>query len=338
MKLINHKKLFIFVLILLLFLVVVLSLFQGYVEINKTDIIKSFLNKFGYTSINDYPDYLEPIIFYVRIPRILLGMFIGAALAVSGCALQGIFRNVMAGPYTTGIASGASFGAALVISAGLSANLLILSSFSFALLTAVLVYSLAVTKNILARETLLLAGIVVSIFFSALVSFIQYMLSDPNLREIIFWLMGGLWKSDWNLFLYTAPIIFVATPVIFFFHRELNALLLSDEEAKSLGLNLKTVRLTILLLASLITAAAVSAAGIIGFVGLICPHIVRLLIGSDYKYLLPASALTGAITLIIMDTLSRSLIYPVEIPVGIISSLIGVPFFIFLLKRKKVSI
>ena len=178
---------------------------------------------------------------------------------------------------------------------------------------------------------------VISLFFSSLVSFIQYLSSDPNLREIIFWIMGGFWKANWHSVKIVLPIILILIILLNTYYRELNALLLSEEEAKSLGINCKKVRMIILIFSSLLTASAVSVSGIIAFIGLICPHIMRLIIGSDNKYLLIASALAGSILLLITDTLSRSIVYPVEIPVGILTSLLGVPFFIFLLKRHKKS-
>jgi len=333
----KNKIIIIELLFIILIIVFFISIFQGYSNITYKEVIKLLLNKIGFYNNANLPEYVETIIIIVRLPRIILAILIGAALAVSGCVMQGIFRNVMAGPYTTGIASGASFGAALFINFGFSLKFVTAGAFLFSIFTAFFVYLLAVKNSYLQKERLILSGMVISLFFSSLVSFIQYLSSDPNLREIIFWIMGGFWKANWHSVKIVLPIILILIILLNTYYRELNALLLSEEEAKSLGINCKKVRMIILIFSSLLTASAVSVSGIIAFIGLICPHIMRLIIGSDNKYLLIASALAGSILLLITDTLSRSIVYPVEIPVGILTSLLGVPFFIFLLKRHKKS-
>lgn len=279
----------------------------------------------------------EAIIIDVRLPRVLLGALVGSALAVAGTAMQGLFKNPMASPYIIGISSGAAFGASLAIVLGLNLGgiyTLPLMAFLFATLTVFVVYNIARTRGKVPVETLLLAGIAVGTFFSALVSFMLY-IAGEKLHGIVFWLMGGLWASNWDKIAITAPLILLGIVVIFFFSRDLNIMLMGEESALDLGVEVEMVKKVILVSASLITAAAVSVCGIIGFVGLIIPHIMRILVGPDHRILLPSSCLCGSMFLILADTLARTIVAPTELPVGIITALFGAPFFVYLLRRRK---
>lgn len=329
-----RNKLILILLILLLFLTTIGTLMVGAVYIPPGIIIKIlFLKVFNIHQTSQ--DNLSQIMLNVRLPRILLGILAGAGLGVAGCAMQSLFKNPMASPYVCGVASGGAFGASLIIVLGLPHLLVMPISFFFSLLTIFLVYNLAKTGKKIPVETLLLSGIAVSLFFSALTSFIQYISKEEELREIVFWLMGGLWKSNWNKVLSVFPVILLGTLGLLYFSKELNILLLSEEEALDVGVDVESVRKIILILTALITAAPVATCGVIGFVGLIIPHIMRIIIGPDHRFLLPASAISGGIFLLLADTLARTITSPTELPVGIITSLIGVPFFLFLLKSKK---
>lgn len=277
----------------------------------------------------------KTIILEVRLPRIILGFLVGASLSVGGCIMQGLFRNPMASPFVTGIASGGAFGAALTILTGLGNFWIEPLSFFFASSSALLVYYLAKTKTGVSTEILLLSGIALSLLYTSLVSLMQYIANERELREIVLWLMGRLYEANWSKVLLSSPLILFGTTILYFFYRELNIMLLGDRSALDLGVEVEKLRKIILLLVSLITSAAVSVSGIIGFVGLIIPHVMRLIIGPDHKYLLPASVLGGSIFLIWADTLSRVILSPVELPVGIITGILGVPFFLFLLRRRK---
>ncbi|HBC89795.1 MAG TPA: iron ABC transporter [Lentisphaeria bacterium] len=281
---------------------------------------------------------LETIIFNVRMPRILLAVFVGGALGIAGCAMQGIFRNPMASPYVTGISSGAVFGASLIIALDLSRALMTPAAFIFALSTSFLVYYLAKVKGKVPVGTLLLSGIAVSLFFSALITFTQYIAGERQLQEMMFWLMGGLWTSNWGKMAVSVPLIILGGGGILCYGRDLNILLSGEEQACSLGVNVDNVRKIILIFVSIATTGAVAFFGIIGFVGLIIPHIMRIFAGPDHRVLLPASFLGGAIFLLWMDTLARTIIRPSELPVGIITAMVGVPFFIFLLRKRKKEI
>ena len=280
----------------------------------------------------------ESIIINVRLPRVVLGLLIGASLALAGVTTQGIFKNPMADPYILGVSSGAAFGASAVIVLGISVLLLSVSITAGAMIGALavsfLVFSIARTRNKIPVETLLLSGIAVSAFFSAITSFLMY-ISGHNLSQIVFWVMGALWSSNWNHVLILTPFLVVASIIIYAFARDLNLMLLGDESAAHLGSDVDRVKMILLAVSSLLAAAAVSVSGIIGFVGLVIPHIMRLIVGPDHRVLIPASALVGAMFLVLADTFSRMIVQPTEMPVGIVTALIGAPFFVYLLIRQK---
>lgn len=257
--------------------------------------------------------------------------------------MQGVFRNPMASPYVLGISAGAAFGASLAIVTGiswLSGQLAVPSmAFLFCFLTLLLVYSISRTKGgFVPVETLLLAGIAVGAFFNALVSLMKYFAGE-ELSAIVFWMMGGLWQARWEDVAISLPMIVLGSAILWLMSRDLNTMMVGEEHALHLGLNVNGVRLIILLAASLVTAAAVAVSGIIGFVGLVVPHVVRLLVGPDHRILIPVSLLGGAIFMVWMDTLARTIILPAELPVGIITALLGAPFFVYLIisRRRKMG-
>jgi len=326
----TKKKRMILILTLLLAAASGLSLMIGWVYISPGDIFRIL------TGMNTgLPEEQISIIMDVRLPRIFLDIAVGAGLSVCGCAMQGIFRNPMASPFVTGIASGGAFGAALVIILGLPAMFTAPSAFLFALVAAFIVYGLARTGSGIPVETLLLAGIALSFLFSALVAFIQYMADEKQLREIILWTMGRLWEADWTKTAVALPCIFTGSCALSFFHHELNLMIIGDRTAISLGVDVARTRAIILVIVSFITGIAVSVSGVIGFAGLIVPHVTRMFTGPDHRYLLPGSAIAGGLFILVADTIARTVMSPVELPVGIITSLCGVPFFLYILKNRK---
>lgn len=281
----------------------------------------------------------QTIIWELRLPRVVLAGLVGMALALAGATFQGIFKNPMADPHIIGVSQGASLGACAVIVIGLRFDLggmgaVPLAAFIGALGTVTLVYFLARTGGRVPVMTLLLAGIAVGTLLSALVSLLIFF-SDQLIHSIVFWLMGGFSARDWDYVKMALPYTLIGGGVILALARELNLMLMGEETAQHLGIEVETVKKVLLLAASLLTATAVSAGGIIGFVGLIVPHAVRLMVGPDHRILLPASALAGAIFLITADILARVLLAPTELPVGIITALFGAPFFLFLLHRNR---
>lgn len=279
------------------------------------------------------------IIAQIRLPRIFTAILVGIALASSGVIFQGIFRNPMADPYIIGVSAGASFGATvgLLFTTGIRLlNISTVSLFAFAGAVAVtlLVYNISRVRKRVSVLTLLLAGVALSALLSSINSFIL-LFQAHDMARVIFWLMGGLTASTWHQLAVVAPIILVLLGLAVFFMNELNLISLGDERATQLGVNTEQIKKFLLILASLIAAAAVSVSGLIGFVGLITPHILRLVVGPDHKVLYPTSAIAGGIVLLGSDTLARMVLMPREIPVGIVTSIIGVPFFLYLLIRSK---
>jgi iron complex transport system permease protein len=281
------------------------------------------------------------IVMNLRLPRVFLAGLVGASLALAGAAMQGLFRNPMASPSIIGISAGAAFGASLAIVLGISwvsgAFAIPAMAFVFSFVTLFLVYAVSRSRGgYVPVETLLLAGIAIGALFSALVSALQYFSGD-KLSGVVFWLMGGLNNATWEQVLISIPPVILGSAVIMVLARELNAMMVGEEQAGNLGINVNQTRILLLLAASLITAVAVSVSGIIGFVGLIIPHTIRILVGPDHRVLLPASILGGALFMIWTDTLARTVISPAELPVGIITALLGAPFFIYLLMSRKRS-
>lgn len=284
---------------------------------------------------------LATIVWEVRVPRVVLAALVGAALGTSGAAFQGLFRNPLADPYTVGVSSGATVGAALVMVLGagwtfLGSALLPLATFAGGLLTILLVYWLARIGGRVQVETLILAGVVMSAFMSAIFSFLLTMAGD-TLHQIVNWLMGSLALRGWWHVGMMLPYLAVGLAVIWASSRDLNLLALGEESAAHLGLDVERSKKVLLFAGSLTTGAAVSVSGTIAFVGLIVPHLVRMLIGPDHRLLIPAAALGGAIFLVWADTLARVLFSPVELPVGVVTAALGGPFFAYLLRTRRRS-
>lgn len=279
---------------------------------------------------------VQAIIWDIRLPRIITGVFVGAGLAFSGTVFQALLRNPLADPYTIGISTGAALGATSAIF--LSAILQIASipvmpaAFVGAVGTLFLVIKIAGSKGSFHSSSLIVAGIIVSSIGSAAISLLKS-LSGDEVSLIVFWLMGSLASRTWQHVMVLVPVILIGGLVATVYGRELNLLSIGEEDALSLGVHVKHVRLILLITASLMTAACVSVSGIIGFVGLVIPHIIRQFVTTDHKYLLPLSGLFGAGLLMIADNITRVLLV-VELPVGVLTTLLGGPFFIYLFTRK----
>ncbi|MEM1586847.1 MAG: iron chelate uptake ABC transporter family permease subunit [Candidatus Bathyarchaeia archaeon] len=280
----------------------------------------------------------ESIILQLRLPRVFSAVLVGIALSVAGVVFQCIFRNPMADPYVLGVASGAGFGAALVIVLGVGLSPLgafyaiPLMAFICGTLTLFLVYGIARSGSGLPTLRLLLAGIAVSSFFSSLIS-VLLALADESAHAAFSWLFGGFPMSRWEYVNIAAPVVLLGFILIYILARDLNVMLLGDEQAKQLGVDVEKLKKRMLIISSLITAVAVSISGIIGFVGLIVPHMMRILVGPDHRILIPSSALVGASLLVLCDTVARTILRPIVLPTGIITAMLGAPFFIYLLMK-----
>jgi iron complex transport system permease protein len=279
------------------------------------------------------------ILMQIRLPRVLLCLVIGAGLATVGAVMQGIFKNPLVDSYTLGMSSGAALGAVIAIVTGISFGFAGLSTtgvFAFigAVATLFFVYNLARNKNAVQVNSLLLAGVAVSYFLAAVISFLM-LLNNDNIQHIVFWTMGSLSLTSWSKVAMSYAVIVPGMLGLMMFARELNIFAMGDESAQYLGIDVEKLKMILLVICCIIVGAVVSVSGTIGFLGLVAPHIVRMIAGSDNRKVIPYSALLGAILLIASDTLGRTLIQPVEIPAGIMTSIMGGPFFIFLLRKQK---
>jgi len=293
----------------------------------------------AFLSMGVGPSWISPLrILGVRLPRVVLGVFAGSSLALVGAALQGILQNPLADPYILGVSSGAAFGAALAVVLRLASSLLTpVFGFLGAILAIIAVYNLAKSNGRVPKDTLLLSGVLVGFFFSALVMLLMVM-AKSELHEITYLLMGNLGfifaRSDIPLFAVFVLLVGVCGGVIYSRSREMNILSLGEEGAKQLGVETEKLKMMVFVTSSVVVGAVVAFCGAIGFVGLIVPHITRILVGPDHRRLIIASILLGGTLLLVADAAART-IAPVELPVGVITAIFGVPFFAYLLKRRK---
>jgi iron complex transport system permease protein len=298
-----------------------------------TIILCTFIGPAGFGFVSTAPGAAD-IVGSIRLPRVLAAFFVGASLAVAGAAMQALFRNPMADPYILGTSSGGALGASFAI-VFLGGFFVPIFAWIGAVAAILIVWSIAGRQGVVSVETLLLTGIAVSFFFSALVSFL-IAVAGQNVHQILFWLMGGFWNASPTDAMLAATILIPAGALLFFMGRDLNALSLGEETAAHLGIDASRVRWIVLGASTLLVAGAVSIAGSIGFIGLVTPHIVRMLLGPDNRVVIPASILAGGIILVISDTLARTFFS--DLPVGIITAFIGAPFFIWLIYQRGTTV
>lgn len=327
---------------LLLALALLLSLALGPVSLPLLDTLKGALRVFGAPITGDGLEQAELIIGQIRMPRTLLGLAVGAVLALSGVAMQGLFRNPLADPGLVGVSSGAALGAAMAIVGGawlgglpeaIAPYLLSASAFAGGLVVTALVYRLGSRNGQTSVSTMLLAGIALTALAGAVIGLFTYLADDATLRTLTFWNLGSLNGASYSRLW---PLLLVTVAVGLWLPKRakaLNALLLGESEARHLGFEVERVKRELVFCTALGVGAAVAAAGMIGFIGLVVPHLVRLLVGPDHRVLLPASAMAGAALLLFADVLARLVLAPAELPIGIVTALIGAPFFLYLLLR-----
>ncbi len=326
--------------LLILLAALVLSVAVGSVFVPPGTLARILAARFPATAIiPDWPETFEAIVFKIRLPHTALVALTGAALAGSGAAYQGLFRNPLADPYLIGVATGAGLGAVIALSINWPAELLGLytvpaAAFAGALLTVFLVYNLARVGRAVPVTTLILAGVAVSSFATALTSFLM-LRSTQEIRRAMGWLLGGSILSGWPPVLAMLPYTLVGLGVLLLSGHALNVLQFGEEQAQQLGLPVERAKLLLITAASLTTAAAVAFSGLIGFVGLIVPHLMRIVWGPDYRRLIPLSILGGASALLLADLLARVVLAPQTLPVGIVTALAGAPFFLWVLRRSR---
>ncbi len=282
------------------------------------------------------PDY--EIFVKIRLARVILAVIVGGALACSGAVFQGLLRNPLADPYILGISSGAGLGAMIAVMLGIQWTLwgrspIAVFAFVGAVSTVALVWSIGRVAGKYHMTGLLLAGVVVNAFFSAMIMFLTSIANSSQIQTTLFWLMGNMTEETWDVLWFSGGLVSAGVVGLFFLAPKLNAICLSDSDARSLGIHVTAVRVCAFGMAAMITACAVSLSGLIGFVGLIIPHAIRLIWGPDHRVLIPLSALVGGMFLVLADTLSRVIVAPAQLPVGVVTALVGGPIFIGLLVR-----
>jgi iron complex transport system permease protein len=274
-------------------------------------------------------------IFNLRLLRIVAGILVGSGLAVSGIALQAILRNPLAEPYLLGTSSGAGLAAVSAVILGVSRIYMPLAAFLGAVLSIIIVYNLAREKGMIADKSLILSGVIISVAFSSLIVFLVSLFGNEAMHEMNWWLWGSLQVYDYKLLLLVALPVILGICVIYLFAQDLNAISIGEEEAIHLGIDTQNIKKVLILITALITASLICICGIIGFVGLIVPHMMRLIVGPNHKVLIPTTCLAASVFIILCDLLSRTLFSPIEIPIGVITAIIGAPVFIILLKKGK---
>ena len=337
----KYKLLFIVGLLILLVAALLCALSLGASRLSVVDAAKIVLSPLFPSHAASPLD--RQIVLSIRFPRVLAAICAGMALSCAGLLMQGIFQNPLVSPYTLGVSNGAAFGASVAIA--LRGHLLAtfpraadyavpVSAFVFSTVSMLLVYTISKIKRHDTR-TLILSGVAIGYLFSALVSSIRYFSNIRDLPELVFWTMGGLYGVSWNAVAIIASVGVFGIALEMRYAWDLNALASGEEEAVSFGVQYKKIKVIAFVLCAVMTASAVSFTGVIGFVGLVAPHLTRMIIGSDYRYAIPGSACMGALLLLVSDTLARMIISPSELPVGVVTSFIGVPFFLYLILRTR---
>ncbi|HDQ06251.1 MAG TPA: iron ABC transporter permease [Candidatus Bathyarchaeota archaeon] len=338
----SRKALAIMLLFGVLLLTIIISVSFGAGSPRFNEAFNVIFNKFfPFLDLDPGSTITQMIILELRLPRIALAIVAGAGLAASGAVMQGVLRNPLVSPYILGISSAAGFGAAMAIVFNLgvlihySNYLIVVNAFFFSFLAMMLVLGIARIRGI-SSETVILAGVTVSFLFSAMLSLIQFLAPEHEaVRAVVFWLLGSFQKASWESVFIIIPIVLFSVFLMMKQSWDLNVMSLGEDVATSLGVNSTRVMLSSMMLGSLATAAIISFTGVIGFIGLVSPHLARMLIGSDHRFLLPCCTVIGASLLLASDTVARTVMPPAEFPVGIITSLLGVPFFMYLLISRR---
>lgn len=321
-----------------LVVIMVVAIGIGAVEITPAQVISIIMSWFGLEPLVEFTEIQLRVLQAIRLPRVVLGALVGGALAVSGAAMQGLFRNPLADPGLLGISSGASLAAAASIVLNFSLfgiYSMPVAAFGGAIISTALIYLIAQERGRVNVATMLLAGIAINAIAGAMTGLFVYMASDDALRSITFWQMGSLANAGWRSVLAAAPFLLGTMILMPILASSLNAMLLGENNARYLGIPVDAVKWVIIVLVALGVGAGVAVSGMIGFVGLVVPHLIRLWLGPNHRTLLPASGLLGAILLILADLLARTLLLPAELPIGIITAVLGGPFFLYLLLRDR---
>ncbi len=337
-NILRKKCLFILLVIILTLGLAVISICIGPLDISSSDVFKVILNNVFFLEDNTIEPIINNTVWQVRLPRVLGGFFVGFALAISGAVLQSVLKNPMASPFTLGVSSAAAFGASLSIALSIEPRFLqfstIVGAFIFALLAIFIIIIMHKKKNVSA-ETIILTGIAISYLFKAGTTVLQYLVDPIFTKQMVFWESGSLYKSNWQNLYFIIPVVSLLSLFLIIKSKKLNAIVAGDEVAKSIGINVERERFIMLLVSALITAVVVSFMGAIGFIGLIAPHIVRLIIGGDNFFVVIASAFVGAFLLSFSDIVALHIIAPIVLPIGVVTTCMGVPLFFYLIIKRR---
>lgn len=335
------------VLSVILIVASLLSLCLGAVQISVSELMAIIGHQLGFTDGATFQPQQEAVFINIRLPRVLLGILVGSALSISGAVIQGLFRNPLAEPGLIGISSGAMLFTALLIVVETPLLLLIktymgyyalaFAAFVGACLTTWMVYRLSMRNGKADITTLLLSGIAINALSGAFTGLLIFLANDEQLRNITFWSLGSLGGANWKTVTTMLPFTIIPVAILPFFAKSINGLALGEAQAMHMGINVSTLKKIIILLATLGVGASVAVTGLIGFVGLVVPHIIRMSLSSDHRLVIPASALLGAIVLLLSDLIARTIASPAELPIGILTAMIGTPIFIYIIvhERKK---
>jgi len=343
--LVKRRTIFLFSLLILLFIAVLVSLCIGIFVFDINTVLRILLHPISGDKGLD-PLQIR-VLWNIRLPRIVMAIVAGMCFGIAGCILQCVLRNPLASPYTIGVASSASFGAALaiILGAGIvywhgevifyeNPYLIVLNAFIMSMMCSLLIMSLAYYKGA-SPGTTILAGIAMTYLFTALTSLLQYFGTTEQVAALVFWTFGDLGKAGWEDIIITTIVLVILAIIVIYLSNNYNALLAGDEVAATLGVNVKLFRIVSLVIASLLTATPVAFIGTIGFIGLLAPHIARLAIGPNHKFLVPASALLGSLLLVVGDLISRIIVSPLILPIGVVTAFMGVPLFLYLLLTRR---
>ncbi len=335
----NAKK--VLLILLIAGAIVILSMVTvviGPLDITVKEVYQIIAHKIAPALVASPGEIMENAVWYVRIPRLLTGLLVGSSLATAGAVMQPVLRNPMASPFTLGISSGAGFGAALAIIVGASIGsgtyFVVANAFVFSLITSVVIMMISKRKGA-TPEMMILTGIALSYFFSAATTLMEYFADSWAVNQVVFWMVGSLAKGTWDTLKFIFPAFLICVPYMIYKSWDLNSIGAGDDAARSLGVNVIRTRISLMIIASFLTASTICFTGAIGFIGLVAPHITRMLIGGDNRFVVPVSGLFGALLLAGSDLVAVNIISPVVIPIGIMTSFMGVPLFIYLIQKMK---
>ena len=335
---VKKKTLFIILLICVIAIISLIAVTIGPLKISVSDSYKVIISHIFPSASYAADTITDNTIWQVRLPRVVAGVLVGFALAISGAVMQPVLKNPMASPFTLGVSSAAGFGASLAIALGASfgtASINVIAyAFAFSMFSVMVILFISKLKNSMS-EVIILTGIALSYLFNAGTTMLQYFVDPIYTKQMVFWLSGSLYKGNWENIAYICPVVVVLSVLLIIKSKDLNSISSGDETAKSVGINAERTRLIMLVVSTIMTATVVSFMGTIGFIGLVAPHIVRMVIGADNRFVVIGSGFAGAVLLVLSDIIAMNIMAPVALPIGVITSLMGVPLFLYLILRLK---